>query len=301
MTGYRSPEYAAALSHIGRPVFLPGCDAWLLEREIASSGLRDAVGCYPLFQCSRWNELDRDLTELSNKIVSVSMVVDPFGDPPTDLTAFFPDVCRPFKEHFGVDFSRDWRRSISHHHRRNTRSAARAVEVEHCAKPGTWLETWIDLYQQLVVRHAISEPARFSRESFERQLCVPGIVAFRAVCGSRTVAMSLWYRDCDVAYYHLGACDRTGYELSATFALFDVALGHFAATGTRWAQLGGAAGWQAATDAGLARFKAGWANERRTAWFCGRVLDRLSYRHLDAGRKPAQCDFFPRYRRPEVA
>jgi hypothetical protein len=300
MSGYRSAEYAAALPHWGRPLYLSRCDGWLLERDIAESGCRDLVGCYPLFRCSRWSELDRDLCELPAGNVAVSMVVDPYGDPPTDLSATFPDVCRPFKPHFGVDFTRDWRASISRHHRRNIRAAA-AVEVERCADPGNWLETWVDLYGQLACRHTISVPARFSRASFARQLEVPGIVLFRAVCGSRTVAMSLWYRDAQVAFYHLGASDARGYELAATFAIFDVALGHFAATGARWAQLGGAAGWQATTDAGLARFKSGWANEQRTAWFCGRVLDRLSYQRLLTRSKRSPSEFFPSYRQPEAA
>jgi hypothetical protein len=120
-------------------------------------------------------------------------------------------------------------------------------------------------------------------------------------CDAQTVAMSLWYVDGDVAYYHLGACDARGYELSAMFAMFDVALNHFAAAGARWAQLGGAAGWQATAGGGLARFKAGWANERRTAWFCGRVLDPLLYGRLVAGRTQLQSGFFPGYRQPEAA
>jgi Acetyltransferase (GNAT) domain len=301
MTGYRSAEYAAALPHLGRPLYLPRCDSWLLEREIAESGCQDLVGCYPLFRCSRWNELDRDLCELPAGNVAVSMVVDPYGDPPSDLSATFPDVCRPFKQHFGVDFTRDWRGSISRHHRRNIRAAAAAVEVERSEDPGDWLDTWVDLYGHLASRHEISGAARFSRESFARQLRAPSLVAFRAVCGSETVAMSLWYRDGEVAYYHLGASDPRGYELAATFAIFDVALGHFAATGARWAQLGGAAGWQATTREGLARFKSGWANEQRTAWFCGRVLDRLSYQRLLARYKRSEREFFPSYRQPEAA
>jgi hypothetical protein len=301
MTGYRSAEYSDALSHVGRPLYLPSCDGWLLERKIPGVALKDAVGCYPLFRCSRWNELDRDLSELRSESVTVSLVVDPYGGPPADLSVWFPDVCRPFKEHFGVDFACDWRGSISQHHRRNIRAAAHFVEVERSEHPHDWLETWVQLYGQLAIRHSIIGPARFSRESFERQLRVPGIVAFRALCDSQTVAMSLWFRDGDVAYYHLGACDKRGYELAATFALFDVALGHFAATGARWAQLGGAAGWQSTTDDGLARFKAGWANDRRTARFCGRVQDRLSYERLAYGRTRLNHEFFPSYRQPEAA
>ena len=300
MSGYRSGEYAAALVDLGRPVELPHCSGWLLERTIAGTDQCDAIGPYPLFGCRRWTELPRDLDELRNQVVAVALVPDPFCDAPADLAACFPDVCRPFKEHFGVDFSRDWRAAISPHHRRNVRAAARSVEVERCVDPRAQLETWCDLYQQLASRHTLSGPANFSQASFERQLTVPGITVFRAASEGKTVAMALWYRDGDVAYYHLGACDARGYELSAMFALFDVALGHFAAWGARWAQLGGAAGWQGA-GGGLARFKAGWSNERRTAWFCGRVLDRLAYERLLSGWTERPGEFFPAYRQPEAA
>ncbi len=300
MSGYRSGEYAAALVDLGRPLELPRCGGWLLERSIAGAEQCDAIGPYPLFDCRRWAELPRDLDELRGRVVAVALVPDPFGAAPADLTAAFPDVCRPFKEHFGVDFSRDWRGSISHNHRRNVRAAARSVEVERCVEPRAWLDAWCGLYEQLASRHTLSGPANFSRASFERQLAVPGITVFRAAIAGATVAMALWYRDGDVAYYHLGACDPRGYESSAMFALFDVALGHFATWGVRWAQLGGAAGWQVA-GGGLARFKAGWSNERRTAWFCGRVLDRVAYERLLCGRPERPEEFFPGYRRPEAA
>jgi hypothetical protein len=300
-SGYQSAEYVAALAEIGQPLFLPRCDGWLLDRQIARTGLCDAVGCYPLFRCSHWHELDRDLEDLRDRVVSVALVVDPYGSAPADLSTCFPHVCRPFKEHFGIDFSRDWSRSIGSNHRRNIRAASRAVEVEHCAIPEARLDEWTALYGELIARHAVIGPARFSRSSFERQLRVPGIALFRATCGSETVAMSLWYLDGDVAYYHLGACNSRGYELAAMFAVFDVALRHFAEAGLRFAELGGAAGWRATTADGLARFKAGWANERRTAWFCGRVLDEPAYQRLATGRQHSQSGFFPGYRQPEAA
>ncbi len=135
MSGYRSGEYAAALVDLGRPLELPRCGGWLLERPIAGAAQCDAIGPYPLFGCRRWSELPRDLDALRGRVVAVALVPDPFGDGPADLTAYFPDVCRPFKEHFGVDYSRDWRAAISPHHRRNVRAAALSVEVERCVDP----------------------------------------------------------------------------------------------------------------------------------------------------------------------
>jgi hypothetical protein len=51
----------------------------------------------------------------------------------------------------------------------------------------------------------------------------------------------------------------------------------------------------------LSRFKNGWANDRRTAWFCGRILARGKYARLIASRKVTVPDYFPNYRHPEAA
>lgn len=302
MNGYASPLYAESLAEFGRPLHLPRSDGWLLLRPILESSEHDAVGCYPLFTCRNWPALGADLDGLAATAVAVSLVVDPFsGVTASQLGDSFPDVCRPFKEHAIVDFARDWRQSISRHHRRNIRAAARCVEIERCANPAAWLETWTELYGHLIGRHDLCGLARFSRASFGRQLCVPGIAAYRAVVAAETVGMVLWYVADQVAYYHLGAISPVGYGSRAAFALFDVALGDLAGRGIRWAELGAGAGWQVATEDGLARFKKGWANDRRTAWFCGRILSPTKYEHLTAARKVTPAGYFPEYRHPEAA
>ena len=213
----------------------------------------------------------------------MSLVVDPFvAIDPTRLHNSFPDVCRPFKEHAVVDFSREWRQTICPHHRRNIRAAARRVEVERCQNPAVWLQAWTDLYANLIARHEIRGIARFSHESFRRQFAVPGITIYRAVVGTETVGMLLWYVAEPAAYYHLGAFSPLGYASRAAFALFDVALGELAARGVQLCTLGAGAGWQAAKEDGLSRFKNGWANDRRTAWFCGRILARVQIRTADS-------------------
>jgi hypothetical protein len=302
MNGYLSPLYAESLAEFGTPLHLPRCDGWLLVRPIPHTEDHDAIGCYPLFNCRDWSAFGGDLDELAAQAVAVSLVVDPFsGTDATQLGAWFPDVCRPFKEHAVVDFGRDWRQAISPHHRRNVRAAARRVEVERCSDPSAWLETWIELYEHLIRRHDLCGIARFSRASFSRQLRVPGIVAFRAFVGTQTVGMLLWYIRDTVASYHLGAFSPLGYASRAAFALFDASLGDLASRGVRWAGLGAGAGWQGATDDGLSRFKNGWANDRRTAWFCGRILARGKYARLIASRKVTVPDYFPNYRHPEAA
>jgi hypothetical protein len=302
MNGYVSPLYAESLAEFGTPFHLPRSDGWLLLRPIPQSEDHDAIGCYPLFDCGDWSVLGPDLEEFAEQAVAVSLVVDPFSAADaTQLGKWFPDVCRPFKEHAVVDFGRDWRRAICPHHRRNIRAAAKCVEVERCSDPSAWLETWIELYEHLIHRHDLCGIARFSRASFSRQLHVPGIVAFRAVVGKQTVGMLLWYIRDTVAFYHLGAFSPLGYTSRAAFALFDAALGDLACRGVRWAGLGSGAGWQGAADDGLSRFKNGWANDRRTAWFCGRILAPGKYARLISPRTLATTDYFPKYRHPEAA
>jgi Acetyltransferase (GNAT) domain len=302
VNAYRNPLYARSLAEFGTPLHLPHSDGWLLRRPIPNSSEQDAVGCYPLFDCGDWKLLDADISRLESQAISVALVVNPFAAvDAVRLHELFPDMCRVFKEHAIVDFERSWRESISRHHRRNVRTAARHVDVERCAEPLAWLETWTELYSRLIDRHDVFGIARFSPASFERQLRVPGIAAFRASIASETVGMLLWYAAGPVAYYHLGAFSPRGYASRAAFALFDVALNYWAEQGMHWALLGGGAGWQAVAEDGLARFKNGWANDRRSAWFCGRILAPEKYARLAAARRPLTSDYFPKYRHPEAA
>jgi GNAT acetyltransferase-like protein len=302
MNGYLSPLYAESLAEFGTPLHLPQSDGWLLARPIPDAVEQDAVGCYPLFNCGNWAALGSDLDELAADVLAVSLVVDPFAAvDTTTLCDWFPDVCRPFKEHAVVDFDSNWRLGICRHHRRNVRAAARCVEVEACTNPSRWLDTWSELYGHLIVRHGVRGIARFSRSSFARQLNVPGIAAWRAAVADETVGMLLWYLADQVAYYHLGAFNLLGYESRAAFALFDVALADLAARGVRWATLGAGAGWQSASSDGLARFKNGWTNDRRVAWFCGRILAPAKYEQVTAARKVGTTAYFPEYRLPEAA
>lgn len=113
----------------------------------------------------------------------------------------------------------------------------------------------------------------------------------------KTVAMNLWLADGDRAYYHLGAANETGYETRANFALFDRALSDFAEEGMSAALLGAGAGVSVRQDDGLARFKAGWANETRVAFLCGIIFDHAQYERL-APLSP--IEYFPAYRASEV-
>jgi hypothetical protein len=298
-SGYLHAGYAHALAEFGEPFFLPEAGGWIFKRAIPGTAQWDAMGCYPLFACRDWRHLACDLEALEEQgeLVSLTVVTDPFGDYElNDLRRAFPDLARPFKEHFVVDLRQPLSRTACAHHRRNARRALSSVEVDWCA-PEAALDEWCALYQHLIRRHQVQGLAAFSRESFARQLRVPGMMVFRARHQGETVGMTLWYRSDERAYYHLAAYSPRGYELKASFALFWEAGEEFARAGVRWLALGGGAGINNEGADGLTRFKSGWATATRTAYLCGRIFDQRAYAKLAAAAGTSSETYFPAYRR----
>ncbi|MCG8442211.1 MAG: GNAT family N-acetyltransferase [Caulobacterales bacterium] len=298
--GYASSAYAAALSEFGTPLALPASGGRLLRRSIPGAGAHDAMGCYPLFSCARWDGLASDLAALEGELVSATLVTDPFGAVEEEaLNACFPDLRRVFKEHYVVDLDAVTLEGLSSHHRRNVRRGLREVTIEFVDDPRSGLEEWNALYATLIARHAITGFAAFSERSFRAQADVPGLVMQKAVAGGETVGMALWCRRGADAYYHLAAYNERGYELRASYALFWSAFERFRGEVER-VSLGAAAGAGASGGGGgLDRFKSGWARRTLPVYLCGRVLDRARYAALSAERAPAGTGYFPAYRAGE--
>jgi Acetyltransferase (GNAT) domain len=295
--GYADPGYANSLHEFGSPLRLPASGGSVLERAISGTSDHDLMGPYPLFACPRWEALADDLHQLEGSAVSVMLVADPLAEVGQgELRRAFRDHVIPFKRHQVRDLEAP--AGLPAHHRRHIRRAARSVEVELCADPLLHLDDWTRLYAGLAARHGLAGIRAFSRAAFTRQLGLPGLVALRAERHGKTVGMALWLEDAPSAYYHLGAYVAEGYEVSASYALFALALEHLRSAGVRRVDLGGAAGVSALDD-GLVRFKRGWANEERTAYLCGRVLDRAGYERLVEGPPGARSDWFPAYRAAE--
>lgn len=325
-TGYLSQDYAGSLSEFGQPLHLPRAGAWLLVRGIAPAGnprddgdarghgaagdahdaggvrdacdLRDAMGCYPLLACERWEALAEDLSALGTRLVSVTAVSDPFADcDAATVQAAFPDLVRPFKRHFVCELGGDLDAMISPHHRRCARKAARKVDGEVLGRPLDHLAEWLELFEPFARARGVGGIRAFSSAAFERQLAVPGVFAVRAVRGSCTVGMQIWMLHGRVAYGHALALSDEGYRLGAGYALYRFALEQLAAR-VDFCDLGAVPGCDDAAAAGLAAFKAGWSNARRTAYLCGRISNPAAYARLAAG---AAGGYFPAYRRGELA
>ncbi len=299
-TGYMHSGYAASLAEFGTPRELPRCRGWILERQIPGTPYKDAMGCYPLFACKDWSQLHNDLEEIRKDFVTLTVVTDPFGGFETEyLKQCFEDIVVPFKDHFLADLRLPFDRFISRHHLRYARKASQRVTVETCSKPLDFLDDWDSLYRILIKRHRIAGIRAFSRQSFFRQLSIPGIVVFRATWEGETVGMLLWYTQRNHAYYHLGASSELGYAHRASFALFIYAFEYFRMQGLNWLDFGAGAGVQESTSSGLSSFKKGWASKTIPAFFCGRIFNHEVYLDL-VGSKGSEADrYFPAYRENE--
>jgi Acetyltransferase (GNAT) domain len=296
-SGYLHPDYANAMAAIGTPLFMPKSEGWVLKRPVPGFPYVDAVGCYPFYVCRNWKLLGEDLDNLKERTICLSLVTDPFGNyEPDELKNLFQTVVYPYKQHYMVDLGDSPRSFVSNHHRRYAKKALEALEVKICDCPAEYLDDWTRLYSVLIERHHIKGITAFSKESFTRQLKVPGIVAFQAGYGNEIVGMLLWYVQGDLGYYHLGAYSRTGYELRASFALFWTAIEYFASQGIRRLSLGAGAGVKQNDNDGLSSFKKGWSTSTRTVYFCGHINDRVKYDEIVNSKHYAKNDYFPAYR-----
>lgn len=296
-TGYLHPLYAGSLREFGEPLELPSSQGWVLRRSIPATAYFDSMGCYPMFMCRDWSKLGKDLQQIREHMISISLVTDSFGKyTQQELEFHFKDIARPYKQHFIIDLQRSPVHYIAAHHQRNARKALKNVTVEICPEPLQFLNEWCMLYDNLIERHHIKGITRFSREVFTTQLTIPGLVVFRASVNGETVGMLLWYLQNEVGYYHLGAYNSIGYEQNASFALFWRLIEYFADSGLKWLNLGAGAGSYNDGQDGLSRFKRGWATSTRTAYFCGRIFDRQKYQQIIEQKNIPSTDFFPAYR-----
>jgi hypothetical protein len=296
-TGYQNPDYVASLAEYGRTIALPCSGGFLLERTIPGVDARDAMGPYPLFCCSDWSALAADLAGLAGQVVSVVLVTDPFGPAdPTALSRAFSHGLVPYKDHQVIDLEVPLETSVCPHHRRKARKARARLTVEEIAEPRQYLDTWCELYGELIRRHQLRGMSCFSREAFAVQLALPGLAAFRAVDDEGgTVGMVWWYCQGDVGYYHLGAYSPRGYAESASYALF-WSSAEWLRGRLRWLSLGAGAGPTCDGTDGLTRFKRGWSPLVRPTYLGRHVASPRRYAELCRGR--AATDFFPAYRTP---
>ena len=296
ISGYQHPQYAKSLAEFGVPTELPSSQGWILVRDIAGTKARDAMGCYPLFSCRNWAGLSQDVESLGSDLVSLTLVTDPLGDYQLDdLKACFPDLVRPFKEHFIIDLHEPRERTVSKHHRRYARQALRELAVEVVHDPESFIDEWTVLHGHLVKKHNISGIQAFSQRAFLTQFRTPGVVILRAMYGQRTVAAMMFFVQDGIVHAHVLGCSPEGYAQGALYAIiwhtFD-----FFDDSIRWCNLMGVPDGDGPHIENIRWFKQGWTRVTRTAYLCGRVLNRDKYDELAALNSAGNTPYFPIYR-----
>jgi hypothetical protein len=301
-SGYRHPAYAESLRDFGEPLELPRCGGWILTRQIPNSDAKDGMGCYPLFACRDWRRIGEDLQSLEGKLVSVALVTDPFGNFDGEELKRLFDVAFAFKEHFVCDISAPPEQFVSKHHRRYACKSLENCRVEMVDQPSAFLDEWMELYGFLARRHNLAGIKAFSRDSFRRQLTVPGLVMMRITSGDKIMGAMLWMISNGVAYAHLMAQTDEGYAANTYYGLLWRSIEIFRSSFRLRVQrlhLGGASGTTSGEADGMLFFKEGWSTHVRPAWFCGKILDRDKYDQLVQARGLAADSYFPLYRKGE--
>ena len=300
VTGYLSPIYAESLAEFGTPYRLSKSGGWILKRPIFNLSYLDGMGCYPFFDCQDWSKLHLDLNNLADELISLAVVSDPFGNYDREyLERCFTDVCFPYKQHFVTDLSESPETFISSHHLKYVNKSLNKIGVEICESPTDFLNDWIELYGNLVKKHNIKGMSAFSRQSFTQQFLVPGIVVFRAYYQNQTIGMILCYVQGENVYCHLGSYNALGYKYMASYAIVWTIIQHFADRGLKYVNIGAGAGIKGNAADGLNKFKQGWSNCTRTAYFCGRIFDRDKYADILRVKEIPKTDYFPAYRQGE--
>jgi hypothetical protein len=301
-SGYLDPAYAAAMSMDGRALALPRSGGAIVVRRIPGTDLMDAMAPHPFLVCLDWRRLGEDIADLKDQLVSLTAVTDPLSEVvQIDLRQGFPDLVRPYKEHYIIDLARPPESFVDPHHRGCARHALRKVSVERCEKPSDHLDEWLELYSHLVRRHSIRGPARLIEHSCRLQLQLPGLSMFRARRHGETIGAILCMAHGENAYFHLGAYNETGYRSMASYALVWTVIHHFAAAGCKTLSIGAGAGAAVDPTSGLTAFKRGWASGTKMTYLCGAILDLKAYRMLSAQTTITDDMYFPPYRSGEFA
>lgn len=300
MNGYASQRYAMSLTEFGQPLALQHCKGHVLVRNIPSTPYADAVGCYPLFNCDDWDALHKDLTWMASDggpdLVALALVTDPFGDYNEALLAsYFPDLARPYKNHFVVDLNEPANVGVTKHHRYYAQRSIKSLDIDICESPYTHYEEWVSLYQQLTERHQLTGVQAFSPAAFSAQLQLTGMTMIRALYEDTCVSAHLWITQGDVVHSHLAASSKEGYRLMAPYAVYATALQWFRGR-ARWLNLGAGSGVEQDDHSGLTRFKSGWTKLTRPSWLCGIIFNPSTYHALTAETGKAGAPFFPAYR-----
>lgn len=290
---YTSETYARAFTEHS-PFYLPHSQSWVLQRAIPQSPYHDITACYPRFPLFSPQALADDLKHISQQAVSFTLATDATTPIPADTLSELFDVVRPFKIHYL--HTNEKPRELTKHHRYEVKQAHRHCTVNVVAF-ADYLAPWLELYQNLVKHHQITGFQNFNEQYFTQLLQTENLITLGAFdVNNNLIAMHLWYQYQDTLYSHLAASSDQGYQLRASYAIYDTLIREFPAI--RTIDFGSGAGNSHDPNNGLTRFKQGFANDSQQSYLCGKILDQPRYNELvNKTFSLSPQDYFPLYRK----
>jgi hypothetical protein len=268
---YASDLYSRCLEGDGLArLEVPPWRSYVLVRSAASDpSVRTASGLYPFASLEPDCELAAGLDFLREQGVgSVSLVTDALWQPPLETLRAVFDVCRPFKTTYLIDreagpvrFRKKHRNRIN---RSNRRCRVRRVPLaDH-------VESAQQMYRGFAEIKELSGSMDFGPAYFPNLAKMKEATTIAAFVEEALVALSIWIRFRDIAYFHLGVSNQKGYEIAASYACHGFAIGHFA--DCRYVSFGPEVGLRDSKAYPLSGFKSGFANATAPIHLCGASL-----------------------------
>lgn len=295
LTGYYASDYCRSLGEFGKPYIGQSSRTGFLKKKF--SGYNDFCGQYPFVCTHSWGNVEDDLQIMKEHGgVSVVFVTDPFAETEVEENLKGLTLAKPFKKHFIVDLSRNWKQKLNSKKRNTIRNSLKLQNIRFFKGSREYAPVFWQLYCELIKRHNINGVQKLSEKVIGDQLEVEGSVVVEASVDEVPVGAMIWYTIDGKAYSHLHAQSQLGYRLHTNFALYFSVLEYFQKIGVEYACLGGVAGNVDTQDDGLANFKSLWADVTMSSWLCGEILDRAVYKKLVSESRAGSIDFFPAYR-----
>ena len=287
---YATMAYAQALSHWGKPLWVPQWQTAVIMRQLPS-GEVDAAGAYPFSIIANESDIAAGLAHIrAEGALSLTLVLDDFHKPDFALCAPHATLLKPFKTHYVYNRAKG-AVAYDDHHKRALKKAQQQVRVD-VLDLKTHGREWQALYDHLIADLQLQGLHAFPAAHYQALAEINGITAIGAWMGDELVSAHLWAGDGATQHSHLVASNAKGYEARASFAVNDFSLHYFA--DAQLINFGGGAGNVDDANDGLARFKRGFSNETAQSYLCGIILDEARYHALT----PVKTDYFPAYRAP---
>jgi len=296
--GYGSPVYGKSFQEFGEVITLPRSRIQVIKRSIDESNI-DLVGLYPFTVCDDWSRVDEEIAYIRKMgAVSIVLVMGPFAGQAAKECLSHWTVCAHFKTQFIVNLREDWRALRGKNVRRRANQGLRLQALEVVENPGEYAETFWELYQHTIERHAVSGIQRLSLAAIRSQLEVEGVLMVIARRGKAVCGAMISYHQGELGYLHLVGQTTEGLENKTSYALIHRSLEVLESRGCGQVNLGGPSGISDDPTDGLYRFKSRWTRHRKESLLCGEILDPDAYDLLVDRSRCQPGSFFPAYRTP---